>query len=54
MASALPQPQKSFPQFPFSYCGNLGKTEIRREQFFPQAEKGKKVKQNTRLSLAQN
>ena len=46
-ASALPQPQKTFPQFPFSYFGNLGKTQIRREQFFPQAEKGKISKQNT-------
>ena len=42
-----PQLQKNFLQFPFSYFGNLGKTQIRRGQFFPQTCQGKISKQNT-------
>ena len=46
-ASALPRPQKPFfSVFPFPFLP-WGKTKITREQFFPQAEMGKKVKQNT-------
>ena len=41
-ASALPRPQKPFfSVFPFPFLP-WGKTKITREQFFPQAEKGKK------------
>ena len=38
--------REMFPKFPFSYWGNLGKTQIRREEFFPKAGKGKILKQN--------
>ena len=31
-----PRLQKIFPRFPFFYLGNLGKTQIRRGQIFPQ------------------
>ena len=42
-----PRPQKTFPQFPFFYFGNLGKTQIRRGKILLQTWHGKKSKQNT-------
>ena len=34
-----PRLRKTFPQFPFFYFGNLGKTQITRGQIFPQTSK---------------
>ena len=47
-----PRPQKTFPQFPFFYFGNLGKTQIRRGKILLQTWHGKKSKQNTNLAIS--
>ena len=44
-------PRKPFFLFFPTSAKPWGNTKITREQFFPQAEKGKKVKQNTISSL---
>ena len=44
---------KTFPQFPFFYLGNFGKTQIRRGKILLQTWHGKKSKQNTIVAVHQ-